>query len=77
MLHAGGPCIGPECQYAACALHALLPDGTCAYAKERGAPSAEEVERQIMEELRREEEELRRAEQLMKRHGFEVDEDML
>ncbi len=73
----GGPCIGPDCQYAACALHALLPDGTCAYAKEKGAPSAEQVEREIMEELRREEEELRRAEQLMKRHGFEVDEDML
>ena len=73
----GGPCIGPDCQYAACAAHALLPDGSCAFAKEKGLKSGEEIEKEIMEELRREEQELRRAEQLMKRHGFEVDEDLL
>ncbi|AEM39461.1 hypothetical protein Pyrfu_1604 [Pyrolobus fumarii 1A] len=73
----GGPCIGPDCQYAACAMHALLPDGTCAYAKEKGSKSAEEVEKEILEELKKEEEELRRAERIMRKHGFEVDEDML
>ena len=73
----GGPCIGPDCQYAAWAMHALLPDGTCAYAKERGGKSAEEVEKEILEELKKEEEELRRAERIMRKHGFEVDEDML
>ncbi len=73
----GGECIGPDCQYAACALHALLPDGTCAFAKEKGVKSGEEIEREILEEMRREEEEMRRAERLMKRHGFSVDEDML
>ncbi len=73
----GGPCIGPECQYAACAIHALLPDGTCAVAKEQRVKSGEEIEREILEELRKEDEELRRAERLMRRHGFDIDEDML
>ena len=71
----GDECIGGSCQYASCALKALLPDGTCLYAKEKGQRKEEELE-DIERELKREEEELSKAERLMKRRGYFLDEEL-
>lgn len=64
----GDECIGGSCQYAACALKALLPDGTCLYAKEKGQKETriEDLE----SEIAREESEMSKVERLMKRRGY-------
>jgi len=72
----GDQCIGGTCQYASCAAKALLPDGTCLYAKEGRAPREEEAEREIEKELSREEREMSRIERMMRRRGYAIDEDM-
>lgn len=70
----GDECIGGSCQYASCALKALLPDGTCLYAKEkRGAGKESDLE-DFEKELKREEQEMSKVERLMKRRGF-IDEE--
>lgn len=33
----GDECIGASCQYASCKLNYLLPDGSCAWAKQKKA----------------------------------------
>ena len=72
----GDQCIGGTCQYASCAAKALLPDGTCLYAREGRAPREEEAEREIEKELSREEREMSRIERMMRRRGYAIDEDM-
>jgi hypothetical protein len=64
----GDECIGGSCQYASCALKALLPDGTCLFAKEKEAKETrlEDIER----EIRAEEEAMSKVERLMKRKGY-------
>lgn len=72
----GDECIGGSCQYASCALKALLPDGSCLYAKEKGGRRGEEESLESMErELRKEEEEMSKVEKLMKRRGYIIDEE--
>ena len=70
----GDECIGGACQYAACTLKALLPDGTCLYAKEKQAQETriEDLER----EVRAEEEAMSKIERLMKRKGYFSDEEL-
>jgi len=72
----GDQCIGGTCQYASCTAKALLPDGTCLYAKEKRAPREEEAEREIEKELSQEEREMSRIERMMRKRGYAIDEDM-
>ena len=71
----GDECIGGSCQYASCALKALLPDGTCLYAKEKGKKGKEEELEAVEKELQKEEEEMSKVERLMKRRGYMLDEE--
>ncbi len=70
----GDECIGGSCQYASCALKALLPDGTCLFAKEKEAKETrlEEIER----EIRAEEEAMSKVERLMRRKGYVGEEEL-
>jgi len=70
----GDECIGGSCQYASCAAKALLPDGTCLFAKEK--ESKETKLDDLEKELEREEEEMSRVERLMRRRGYGLDEDI-
>ncbi len=73
----GDECIGGACQYASCALKALLPDGTCLYAKEKRGGKPERELEEIEKELKREEEEMSRIERLMKRRGYGPEEELI
>jgi len=73
----GDECIGGSCQYASCAAKALLPDGTCLYAKERrGAGEGERDIEALEKELEMEERELSRVERLMRRKGYVIDDEI-
>ncbi|KSW11781.1 hypothetical protein CF15_02945 [Pyrodictium occultum] len=71
----GDECIGGACQYAACTLKALLPDGTCLYAREKRQKEAgtEDLEK----ELEAEEEAMQRVERLMRKKGYNIDDELL
>ena len=60
----GDECIGYKCQFAACAKHALLPDGTCGMvlrlAEKRRSPSIEEEALKLESEYRALRDKLRR-----------------
>jgi len=71
----GDECIGGSCQYAACTLKALLPDGTCLYAKEK--QQRETRIEDLEKELAAEEETMSRVERLMRKKGYGLDEDLL
>lgn len=71
----GDECIGGSCQYASCALKALLPDGSCLYAKERMSQKEEESIESMERELMREEEKMSKVRKLMKRRGYIADEE--
>jgi len=71
----GDQCIGGTCQYASCIAKALLPDGSCLYAREKGR--REEAEEQIESELMKEEQEMSRIERMMKRRGYSIDDDLI
>ena len=58
-------CRGPDCQYAACDKHALLPDGTCALARARPTQI-----KSIEEEARRMERELTALRSKLKKLGL-------
>jgi len=73
----GDQCIGGTCQHASCTAKALLSDGTCLYAKEKTAKRGEEEEKEIEKELLKEEKEMSRLERLMRRRGYDIDEDLL
>ena len=47
----GDKCIGPQCRYASCAKHAMLPDGRCQFAVEAKARAARRF-KDFEEELR-------------------------
>ncbi|MET1101617.1 MAG: hypothetical protein ABWW69_03970 [Pyrodictiaceae archaeon] len=69
----GDECMGGSCQYASCALKALLPDGRCLFAveKSRKEEGIEEIERELIKEER----EMSKIGRLMKRRGYDVDEE--
>ncbi len=48
----GDKCIGAQCRYAACAKHAMLPDGRCQFAVEAAAKSKARRLMDFEEELR-------------------------
>ncbi len=68
----GDECIGGSCQYASCDAKALLPDGTCLYAKEK--ESKETRLEDLEKELEHEEQMMSRVERLMKKRGFDEEE---
>ncbi len=61
----GDECIGASCQYASCKLNYLLPDGSCAYVKQK----VKRQERDMMEELAGEEIDERTRGVLSKKFG--------
>ncbi len=71
----GDECIGGSCQYASCTLKALLPDGSCLYAKEKSVRKEEESLESMEKELKKEEEEMSKVERLMRRRGYIIDEE--
>ncbi len=73
----GDECIAGSCQYASCNLKALLPDGGCLYVKEKRVERPEKTLEEIEAELKREEAEMSKIERLMRRRGYEAEEELL
>ncbi len=71
----GDECIGGSCQYASCAAKALLPDGTCLFAKEKESGKETRLE-DLEKELMKEEEEMSKVERLMKRRGYGLEDEI-
>ena len=69
----GDECIGASCQYASCRLNYLLPDGSCAYAKQKESRMSGDM----MEELEKDEVDKHTRDVIYKRFGKKRYEDIL
>ncbi len=61
------PCIGPKCQFASCAAHALTPEGKCLKGVEKEIPS----EFDIVKEAKKLEKEVEKVRSKLKKIGLE------
>ncbi len=70
----GDECIGASCQYASCRMNYMLPDGSCAYAKQQ---KAGEQRKGLLDEIAEEDLDRRTRDVLHKRFGRRSFDDLL